>query len=249
MENLSRYRELIVPDIFGGTPDDYNPIVEIFGEEIYDNYGANWRCGASKMCIMPSEGDMVIKLPFKGNIYYDDEDNAFVEEFERSGSESCAWDYCLAEVELYNKVAAAGFECFLARTEAYGKTYNDYPMYIQEKVKVYGEGASPSKEISEDSREKSKTIMYSYRNYYKLHRNLSMEKMSKEELIGWTFAETGEEFIASLIDAYGYDKVADFSEWAFLNARNLAADLHSDNIGYRKSDGTPCLLDFTGFFD
>ena len=35
-----------------------------------------------------------------------------IEEFENSGSESCTWDYCLTEVELYNKVAAAGFECF-----------------------------------------------------------------------------------------------------------------------------------------
>jgi hypothetical protein len=247
MENLSRYRELIVPDIFGGTPDDDNPIVEDFGEEIYSQYGAEWRCGASKMCIIPSEGDMVIKLPFMGNMYYDDEGSPYVEEFEHSGSESCTWDYCLTEVELYNKIAAAGFECFLARTEAYGKTHSGHPMYIQEKVEVYGEGATPSTEVSEGNREKSKTIMQSYRNY--IYHSVSTEEMSREQLIGWTFAEAGEYFIASLIEAYGYDKVADFSKWVFLNARNLATDLHWGNIGYRKSDGTPCLLDFTGFFD
>ena len=246
MEYLSRYRELIVPDIFGGTPDDDNPIVEDFGVEIYSQYGAEWRCGASKMCIIPSEGDMVIKLPFKGNIYYDIEGNPFIERFECSGSESSTWDYCLAEVELYNKVVAAGFECFLAKTEAYGNTYDGHPMYIQEKVKVYCEGAAPSKEVSVGNKEKSKTIMQSYRNYLL---NNSTEEMSREQLIGWTFSETGEYFIASLIDAYGYDRVADFSKWVFLNARNIATDLHRGNIGYRESDGTPCLLDFTGVFD
>lgn len=248
MENLNKYRELIVPDIFGNTTnDDDNPIIENFGEEIYSQYYSEWRCGASKMCIIPSEGDMVIKLPFRGTMYYDDEGNPYIEKFENSGSESCAWNYCLAEVELYNKAAAAGFECFLAKTEAYGKTYNDHPMYIQEKVEVYEDGASFSKEVSEGSGEKSKTIMQSYRNY--IHHSTSTEEMSREQLIGWTFAEAGEYFIASLIDAYGYDKVADFSAWVFLNARNIAIDLHWGNIGYRKSDGTPCLLDFTGFFD
>lgn len=247
MANLSRYRELIVPDIFGSAPEDDNPIIEDFGEEIYSQYGAEWRYGASKMCIIPSEGDMVIKLPFTGNMYYDDEGNPFIEEFENSGSESCTWDYCLTEVELYNKVAAAGFECFLARTEAYGKTHSGHPMYIQEKVEVYGEGATPSAEVSEGNREKSKTIMQSYRNY--IYHSTFTEEMSREQLIGWAFSETGEYFIASLIDAYGYDKVADFSEWIFLNAKYIAADLHWCNIGYRKSDGTPCLLDFTGFFD
>ena len=68
MENLSRYRELIVPDIFGSTTDDDNLIVEHFGEEIYSQYDAEWRCGASKMCIIPNEGDMVIKLPFRGSM-------------------------------------------------------------------------------------------------------------------------------------------------------------------------------------
>ena len=247
MENLSRYRELIVPDFFGGVLGEDNPIVEDFGHEICNQYDAEWRCGASKMCIIPRESDMVIKLPFKGTIYYDNDDCPFLEEFESSGSESCTWDYCLAEVELYNKVAAAGFECFLARTEAYGNTHNGHPMYIQEKVQVYGEGASPSKEVSEDSRDKSNTIMQSYRNY--IYHSTSTEEMSREQLIGWTFSEAGEYFIASLIDAYGYDKVADFSAWVFVNARNIAIDLHHGNIGYRESDGTPCLLDFSGFFD
>ena len=247
MENLSRYRELIVPDIFGSTTDDDNLIVNHFGENIHNQYGAKWRCGASKMCIIPSEGDMVIKLPFKGNMYYNVEGNPYIEEFENSGSESCTWDYCLTEVELYNKVAAAGFECFLAKTEAYGKTYNGHPMYIQEKVEVYRDGASPSKEVSVENKKKSKTIMKSYRDY--LFYQHSTEEMSREQLIGWAFSEAGEYFIASLIDAYGYDKVADFSAWVFVNARNIAMDLHSGNIGYRKSDGTPCLLDFTGFFD
>lgn len=247
MENLSKYRELIVPDIFGGTPDDDNYIVEEFGEEIYSTYGAEWRCGASKMCIIPSEGDMVIKLPFTGNMYYDDEGSPYIDEFEHSGSESCTWDYCLTEVELYNKVAAAGFECFLAKTAAFGKTHSGHPMYIQEKVKVYGEGAKPNSAVSEQNREKSRTIIQAYRHY--VYYGGPNQEFTREEVIGWAFSEAGEHFIACLIDTYGYDKVADFSMWIFHNARNLAADLHWGNIGYRESDGTPCLLDFSGFFD
>lgn len=249
MENLEIYKELNVPDMFCGSYDPYD-VVENFGEYIYEEYGANWAIGASKMCIIPTDSNMVIKFPFTGTVYYNEETDEMEEETFSSAhtEEGYSWDYCLAELEIYKKAAAAGFANFLAKTEEFGTTNSGHPMYIQEKVNVYKDCRHKyKKDISDNVKSKTATVLEKYRD--RNRNRLNNEEMIEEDFIGYTFAETGKTFLSYLIDAYSYENVAKFAKWVYENAREIAEDLHWGNIGFRESDGTPCLLDFSGFYD
>ena len=247
MKNLELYKEIIIPDMFGQNEYDENEIVLDFIDNINEKYGACCYSGASKLCIVPQESEYVIKLPFLGEIYYDENGKPVLICFNYAKTEN-RWDYCKAELELYSKAADAGFAIFLAKTEEFGTTKSGHPMYIQEKVNVYGDCRHKyKKNVSDNAKSKTATVLEKYRDRY-MHNRLN-DEMTEEDFIGYTFAETGETFLSYLIDAYSYENVAKFAKWVYENAREIAADLHWGNIGFRESDGTPCLLDFSGYYD
>ena len=247
MKNLELYKEIVVPEMFGQDEDGCCDYLDDFIEDIYETYDAHTASGASKLCIIPRAGEYVIKLPFRGEIYYDESGDACLHHFAYAVTEN-RWDYCRAELDLYNKAADAGFAIFLAKTKEFGTTKSGHPMYIQEKVNVYGDCRHKyKKDISDNAKSKTATVLEKYRDRY-MH-NRRNDEMIEEDFIGYTFAETGETFLSYLIDAYSYENVAKFAKWVYENAREIAEDLHWGNIGFRESDGTPCLLDFSGYYD
>ena len=247
MKNLELYKEIVVPEMFGQGEDGCCDYLDDFIEDIYETYGVFTASGASKLCIIPRKGEYVIKLPFRGEIYYNESGDACLQHFAYAKTEN-RWDYCRAELDLYNKAADAGFAIFLAKTKEFGTTKSGHPMYVQEKVNVYGDCRHKyKKDVSDNAKSKTATVLEKYRDRY-MH-NRRNDEMIEEDFIGYTFAETGETFLSYLIDAYSYENVAKFAKWVYENAREIAADLHWGNIGFRESDGTPCLLDFSGYYD
>lgn len=247
MKNLELYKEIIIPDMFGQNEYEENEIVLDFIDNINEKYSASCYSGASKLCIVPQESEYVIKLPFLGEIEYEENGEMILCHFNYAKTKN-RWDYCRAELELYNKAADAGFAYFLAKTEEFGTTNSGHPMYIQEKINVYNVSKHKyKKNISYDIKSKTATILEKYNDRYMDNR--LNDEMTEEELIGYIFAQTGDTFLSYLIDAYSYENVAKFSKWVYENAREIAADLHWGNIGFRESDGTPCLLDFSGYYD
>jgi hypothetical protein len=121
---------------------------------------------------------------------------------------------------------------------------------VQEKVLPYSEFYNKDKNTSSDnSKEISKRIHNIYRNFCYSYHSINNEEMDADEAIGYVFCETGEAFLAMIIETYTYELVEKFSRWVIDEAREIAMDLHYRNIGFRVSDGTPCLLDFSGFYD
>lgn len=104
-----------------------------------------WDEGATKAVIIPKNENYVIKIPFDGS-YDVDEKNicgelVFYPFYNGGGCDG--WDYCELENEYYDElVKGSGFEEFFLRPihiNEYG-----WPIYVQEKVKIYGEISNPA---------------------------------------------------------------------------------------------------------
>ena len=68
----------------------------------------------------------------------------------RIGESEYSWDYCAAEQFFYEKAVVAGVEEFFIKTIFIGE-FNEHPIYLQEKVEVYG--CSSQTKSSEQSKE------------------------------------------------------------------------------------------------
>ena len=253
MENLKEYMKLTIPEEFGEVENGYyNVVIDNVAENANNIKRCDYRLGASKLCLIPEENKYVIKIPFNGCFYLDIDNNETFSRFycAKTENEYDNWNYCLSELEIYNKAKDAGFEMFLAETDYLGASKTGHPIYVQEKVLPYAEFYTKDKNTSSDnSKEISKRIHNIYRNFCYNYHLINNENMLADEAIGYVFCETGEAFLAMIIETYTYELVEKFSRWVIDEAREIAMDLHCRNIGFRASDGTPCLLDFSGFYD
>ena len=145
---------LSIPENFGGflEDSDYPEVYDIdcyLGQEMPGTAAYH---GVSKCVIVIPESEYVIKIPFNGywetDEYWDEED----EEWYKSDSEefipfcganydiNCEdasdWDYCENELIKYENAVDAGMEEFFAKITFYDYV-NNYPIYLQEKVKEY----------------------------------------------------------------------------------------------------------------
>lgn len=127
-------------------------------------------------------------------------------------------DYCALELSIYHDAKAEGLEKFFTATELAGYTKDHTPFYKAERV--YSFYSSKRKEISEDSLCKASSIR---KNYHCGGLDI--------------------DWLAAAIDFYGEELTNDFIN--FIEEHGIG-DLHNDNIGYRE-DGSPVLLDYSGF--
>lgn len=180
--------------------------------------------GASKVVLVDTELDEVVKLPFVGEYYenYEEEED-YIEEFsmyEGAGFEGSAnhWDYCALEEYQYNLAKEAGFGEFFARTERYSKLSCGLPVYVAERVVAF---------------EASAGIIVS-------------PKASKlaDKYVSSIFSGISSYWVARAIDFYGAEKTEKFLEYV---KKSDIADLHLGNIGFRPN-GAPVLLDYSGFW-
>lgn len=191
--------------------------------------------GASKFVLMNEKLPYVIKIPLDG--YWsdyesedEDEEDVFIE-FENAASDIGSdldsefnKNYCETELRFYKIAKVLSLEKFFAKTEFY-KYINGKYIYIQEKV-----------------------TPYKYRNNNNNKDDLKSsplaKKMSKESCSG-----LAAEWLDVAISYYGEELTQKFVD--FLSSDNEVAtiirqDLHVENYGFRK-DGSPCLLDYSGY--
>lgn len=209
-------------------------------------YGDNWTwynnedytvdSGASKVVLVFTNSDYVVKIPFKGEFCesdnYDCENScdrdcscsrcsrgSVVENYyeftgARIGENEYGWDYCASEQFFYEKAVVAGVEEFFIKTIFIGE-FDGHPIYLQEKVKVYGYDSQTK------SSEQSKEIF--------------MKKFRYSEI-------QNEDFGGLLIEYYGEDRVNQLVE--FLSEVGIS-DLHSGNVGICAN--RPVLFDYSGY--
>lgn len=220
IKRVGGVEELIYTDSWGG----------------YDNEGYAVDSGASKVVLVFTNSDYVVKIPFKGEFCecddYDcenscDRDGSCSRCSRRSIVEGCdeftgarigeseySWDYCAAEQFFYEKAVVAGVEEFFMKTIFIGK-FDGHPIYLQEKVEVYGYNSQTK------SSEQSKEIF--------------MKKFRRSEI-------QNEDFGGLLVDYYGEDRVNQLVK--FLSEVGIS-DLHSSNVGIRAN--RPVLFDYSGY--
>ena len=199
----------------------------------YNNEDYTVDSGASKVVLVFTNSDYVVKIPFKGDLH-DCEDScnrscscsqcsrrSMVEKCDeftgaRIGESEYSWDYCAAEQFFYEKAVVAEVEEFFIKTIFIGE-FDGHPIYLQEKVEVYGYDSQTK------SSEQSKEIF--------------MKKFRHSEI-------QNEDFGGLLVDYYGEERVNQLVE--FLSEVGIS-DLHSSNVGIRAN--RPVLFDYSGYSD
>lgn len=226
----SYYQNLTVPTHFGGDiNEEYFEEAEDWCDEhkgIFDTFYH----GVSKVAFISDNLNWVIKIPFNSYCYdsWDEEKNDYdmniATWYPYCEAGAYGWDYCALELEFYEEVKEQGLEMFLAETSFFCCTANDYPIYIQEKVVAENEYDSTTKKTPSQ-------------------KSLSIAKTIKEK----NYTRLSNKWIATAIDFYGEDKVKEFLKYMNDENPRMEEDLHGGNYGYRCSDGSPCLLDFSGW--
>lgn len=212
----------------------------------------NWMCGATKMVFQPVDmtENYVIKIPFRyvgdENYDYDDEDEDSSPYYYNeilyaplpksgvynsgyyTGFYQYTWDYCATEVQYCDLAAEAGISDFFPTTIQYCET--PYPVYIQETCyPVYQKHDRNTPE----ARKERRTMAQYLRERY------------SEDISNWCYT-FNPLWIKDAMEQYGEEKVTKLFE--FMSHYQMK-DFHSANYGYRKSDNSPVLIDFAGFYE
>ena len=239
-----RFYQIKVLDQFGiDNDDDSSEAMDLILDWVQENFpevnvNESVFHGVSKLVIdlFPRE-EFVIKIPFNGCYWgkWDketEEYDAFHQwcEFEYAPTPETQmaynWDYCNTEVEKYLDIVDKGLECFFAETKMLCSSKNFYPIYIQEKVLPIREYSSSSARTpSKDSLKRAKEI-----------RNERTCYISNVEWLANALEFYGEELTNIFLDYLRDDDI-------------VGQDLHSGNYGYRVSDGSPCILDYSSWND
>lgn len=147
-----------------------------------------------------------------------------------------AKNYCEVEYLIYNEMKKLKLDCFFAGIR---KIENDNPknqIYIQEKVLALSETESSLSSL--------------YPNV-KVHKWAKRAKSKVENTITFCFDEF---WLEKAVMAYGKKKVKRFLKFLMKPKKSerkiskiISDDLHMGNYGFRM-DGTPCLLDYSGYY-
>lgn len=184
--------------------------------------------GISKLVLIPEDMPFVIKIPFNGMHHYDYVYNEEEDDYEEGDYYFYEFqvhpDYCNFEMELVQQAQDRGFEQFVLDTICFYVDKNGRNYYLQEKATPsrYSYGMPP-REISEHSKEVAASMSKAY-------------------------CRCDEKWRASVVECYGENMWIMFVDWNAMNGLGILDDMHGGNYGYRE-DGTPVLIDISGFDD
>ena len=230
------------PEEFGydSDNDDESPL-EWVKDDVYSiSHNIDIAHGVSKFVMIQPEYDKVLKVPFSGELFYSEDYNEETKEWEYAETSSfdqftgangdySDWNYCEKEVEVYQMAEEAGVAQFFAKIETFEpKTIKGrMPLYLQEKVKSINDYGISSLKPSEKS--------------LSLIQEDNKKEWSKKKYAGIN----NNNWLALAIDVYGEEELDKLM--AFIkDYEKQWTDFHNGNIGYRE-DGTPVLLDYSGF--
>lgn len=195
-------------------------------EEVVDK---DWNYGCSKLVFKPPNASYVIKTPLTG--YYSDDKEYIYSDF-TGAKGSKPNDYCNAELELYQSIKETHSDilCFFAETAYIGCNKQGKPFYAQEKVipAFYYEDDDNEELLLRPSEASKVFVADRIRHNDKDYNNFDAQ------------------WLALALDYYGDQKLKNLFNYLASN-KDLSNDLHTQNYGYRVSDGSPCILDFSGF--
>lgn len=179
--------------------------------------------GMSKIAILFEDNTQIMKVPCNG--FYDDgynENNEYYCEWKdfKNATRENPFDYCLSELNKYEKAVEYNVEMFFAKVSFYDNTENNYPLYAQEKVYFADEIEVPA--ATEES--------------------LNYIKDKKSNDIHWN--TLSEEWLALAVDKYGKEAVENFIHFI----TRVEPEIVTDEIKYAyRADGSPVLFDFSGY--
>lgn len=223
--------------IFDGELSDqnfYSKIINFLPKNV------SWDAGVTKLVLTFPETDFVIKIPFNGEsrTVYKKDDNGrdlldengdyIIDEEESSflpfegafvKEEVDAWNYCQAELEMYQKAIEDEVEDFLLQIDIFA-VINEHPIYFQKKADTFSSSRdwdNYDEDTVKDSRKKCR------------------EKEVKCFNAAW---------ISDAFEFYNNEEqVCNFLAFA----TSWLEDLHSDNVGY--VGNKPVIIDYGGFND
>lgn len=211
---------LDIPEDFGLFDSETTSVTNDYEDIIAHNFNGYLASGVTKLVIVLSSLNYVIKIPYSGewSVNYDDDELIFtpfeyandLAEFDIHNSN---WDYCENEVTKYNIAKEHGFADFFPET-----VYVGNGVYAQEKCM----------EIDEEEYTPSESSRALCRTNWKHFRGIDAD------------------WVALAIDWYGFDRVMKFFD--FIDEYRMNEDLHRGNIGFRMN-GAPIILDFSGYRD
>lgn len=187
----------------------YSQVVTHFKEKYHKTF--SYDTGATKGVLIFPNLDFVIKIPFT----YTEDD----EEFCGADDSGEGWNYCEVEEIKYQRAETFGVNNCFAKTVLVGNI-KGYPIYAQEKAKVFGKEGSPSPRKSEEEYEK-------------------IEDMC--EGVGECFNKI---WLRDAFDYFGEKIFYNFLD--FIENFNIR-DLHDGNLGYIGM--RPVLVDYSSFND
>lgn len=209
--------------IYDGTPWQPNEFSLIQEKLAKLNKKISVNFGMSKMVILsPYLGDIVIKIPFNG-YFYEDNDTAELEwyPFTWANGSDCS-DYCLTEYEKYCDLKTQRLDCFVAKIFYY-KTIDGIKIFLQERV-------IPKETIFKDQEYKASINSLTLAKKWYKENKFCIDPT----------------WIASCIDKYGKNKVERFLNYCNDIDLDILGDIHSGNYGYRNNQ-TPCILDYSNY--
>ena len=198
--------------------------------------------GASKGVLIPCHKDYVIKVPFDGDEWTDEQE--YDEELQEYTDKyypvfnyfELVWNtwrecpvheetpryndknYCECEVFLYERAKQNDLEKFFPETQYIGEV-SGRPIYVQEKTKVWNNQIA-EKTVTQQDIDK-------------------IAKISKENDINFSINNY---FLVSILKNYGAE---DLIRFLLFVKKEKIRDLHECNLGL--IDGMPVVLDFSGF--
>lgn len=195
--------------------------------EIEDCHGYHVMRGATKVVIIPSEEDFVIKLNITGTYLTEKECQDYGLEYPHMDRRS-KQNVLDEENAIYEDIGMRAQK--FIKPNIYVGDFNNIPVYIQEKIKIaYDFGSGPSEKKYSKTEDNIKWIVN------------SIGEMTKPA--GWHTSLFPNPFIYDMIQAYGEDDTA----MILAQLRDAAIyDLNYGNFGYDMK-GLPCLFDIGGF--
>lgn len=173
--------------------------------------------GATKVVIIPEREDYVIKLPLTCSKWFWRQNEREVHKFRNPS------DYCEQEWDVYQKAIEMGWQDFFPETEFYKG------IIIQERAEVLSDITTFTKHkfsFSEAVIDSASRIVDAF-------------------VYG---AEVDEDWLQSCVDRYGEETVYNFIEDMENHVSpDFCIDLYEKNVGFKKGDWAPCIIDFSGY--
>ena len=189
---IADVKDLKIPEDFGCDEDEeVTNAIDYVLNQLDETVDTTW--GASKFIIFFDGSDQIVKIPFSGEYYWNEdiEEEDFYD-FNTS-------DYCAIEASLYADAVVRGVEKFFARTIYGGVTKKGTPYYISDKVQVYENMMDKLKNPSEENIEKAKK--YWFRSSYRV--DLSEDWIARA--LEWYGEEEVEKLMNFISEEHIYD--------------------------------------------